>query len=173
MHLNPRYSLIAIALVTFCTCSNAQCPALSKDAPVRITEYLAKRLISGQQATPTILSIDRVPNTCYRRLNLAIPGVTHQVVMYLSPDERFLTSALYDLASDPEKEVTRISICRSNTIPGQKQPLCTQPALVSSQHQTSGMFQTFCSLTRMRSPLQTCSIRCRLNFHLPSTKTGF
>jgi len=87
----------------------SDCAPLTKDAPERITRYLQQRLVSGQDISPSIVSITPVPNSCYRKLTIAIPGVTHEVVMFLSPDERFLSSALYDLAADPRKEISQIA----------------------------------------------------------------
>lgn len=87
----------------------ADCPPVSKDTPERITRYLSQRLLSGEKIQPSILSISALPNSCYRKLTIAIPSVSHQIVMYLSPDERFLTSTLYDLSADPSQEVTRIA----------------------------------------------------------------
>lgn len=40
---------------------------------------------------------------------MSVPGANNDVTMYLSPDERFLTSTLYDMSADPEKEVARIA----------------------------------------------------------------
>lgn len=81
------------------------CSPLSKNAPERITRYLQQRLVSGQNAAPSIISAATIPETCYRKLTIRIPGVSHVVVMYLSPDERFLSSSLYDLSEDPQKTV--------------------------------------------------------------------
>jgi len=85
------------------------CPALSKDIKERVESYLAHRLVSGTSVHPSVKSVDPLPDGCYKKVTMNIPGTTGDVVMYLSPDERFLTSTLYDLSVDPQKEVARIA----------------------------------------------------------------
>lgn len=87
----------------------ADCPPVSKNTPERITKYLSQRLLSGKKMQPVIVNISALPDSCYRKLTIAVPSVSHQIVMYLSPDERFLASTLYDLSEDPSQEVTRIA----------------------------------------------------------------
>lgn len=87
----------------------ADCPSMSKDTPERITNYLSQRLVSGQRTQPSIVSISLLTNSCYRKLTIEIPSAAQPVIMYLSPDERFLASTLYDLSADPSQEVTRIA----------------------------------------------------------------
>lgn len=85
------------------------CQPLSKDVNQRIENYLGSRLISAADVRPSVKSVEQLAETCYRRVTMIIPGTEGPVVMYLSPDERFLTSTLYDLSVDPAKEVARIA----------------------------------------------------------------
>ena len=102
-------TLLSSALALSQAVPENQCPPLSKDIKQRVEDYLAHRLVSGTNSRPSIKAIDSMADSCYRKLTLNVPGASGEVVMYLSPDERFLTSMLYDLAIDPKKEVTRIA----------------------------------------------------------------
>ena len=82
---------------------------LSTDTKQRVENYLSQRLVAGTGVKPSIKSADTVGDSCYRKVTMTIPGTTGEVSMFLSPDERFLTSSLYDLSSDPQKEVARIA----------------------------------------------------------------
>lgn len=103
------WALVLSMLVGPCLYA-ADCPLMSKDTPQRITKYLSQRLVSGQRTQPSIVSVSLLPNSCYRKLTIKIPSVARQVIMYLSPDERFLASTLYDLSVDPSQEVSRIAV---------------------------------------------------------------
>lgn len=91
------------------TPSPSNCPSSSKDIRQRVEHYLGQRLVSGTTVSPLVKSIDLLPDSCFRKVTMTIPATAGDVVMYLSPDERFLTSTLYDLSVDPQKEVSRIA----------------------------------------------------------------
>ena len=86
-----------------------KCPPLSADVNQRIENYLAQRLVSARSVRPSVRSVETLPDSCYRKVTMTIPGTNGDVIMYLSPNERFLTSTLYDLSKDPQKEVARIA----------------------------------------------------------------
>lgn len=100
-------SLLAICLSA--VAHGAGCPAASRDINQRVENYLSRRLVSGTGAKVSIVDVSLVPETCYRKFTIKISGSSSEGVMYLSPDERFLTSTLYDLSVSPEQEVARIS----------------------------------------------------------------
>jgi len=85
------------------------CPSVAADTATHIKQYLEQRLTTGGVATVTINSMTLVSNTCYHKLVIEIAGNSHPLTMYLSPDQRFLTSTLYDLASDPNADVSGIA----------------------------------------------------------------
>lgn len=100
-----------LALLTFVApCLSAQvCPPIPQETIKRVEQYLGQRLTAATPTVPTVQSVSVVLNTCYHQLSITMPGRVPPVVMYLSPDGRFLTSTLYDLAEDPAKEVLRIA----------------------------------------------------------------
>ena len=89
----------------------SDCQTPSDEMLARIEVYLSKRHIdpNNLDARPKVRSVVVVPNSCFWKLEVAVPDVKQPVTMYLSPDERFLTSAIYDLSIDPALEVARIS----------------------------------------------------------------
>jgi protein-disulfide isomerase len=92
-----------------CQVATAECPALSTDTSDRIIEYLSHRLVAGQNVRPTVKDISSLPDTCYWKVTIEMSSRSNNVVMYLSPDQRFLSSMIYDLSVDPQKEVARIA----------------------------------------------------------------
>jgi protein-disulfide isomerase len=104
-----RNWLVPLILTIAASANAADCSPLSQDVPPRIISYLSQRLVSGADKPLAIASIEEVPNTCYHKISLSLPNTTAQTVLYLSPDERFLTPILYDLSADPKTEVAHIA----------------------------------------------------------------
>jgi protein-disulfide isomerase len=104
------FSILITVLFQFARCVRAaECPPASKDINARIEKYLSERLVSGSDAKVSVVTVSLVPETCYRKFTIKVSGNPSEGVMYLSPDERFLTSTLYDLSVSPQQEVARIS----------------------------------------------------------------
>jgi protein-disulfide isomerase len=109
-HLKLCCALLFVAAVQSPrTAVAAECPPLSKDIAHSIESYLTQRLVSGTGAHVSVTGLSVIPENCYRKITIRISGQANEGVMYLSPDERFLTSTLYDLNVSPEEEVTRIA----------------------------------------------------------------
>lgn len=91
-------------------CVASDCQPLSSETQTRIVKYLDHRLFSaGSSAQPLrVTATSLVPESCFWKIELAISAKTRRVV-YLSPDQRFLSAGLYDLESDPDAEVLRIA----------------------------------------------------------------
>jgi protein-disulfide isomerase len=89
--------------------SDGGCTAFSDQLSFHVTEYLFHRIVSQTGGTPSILSAALVPGTCYRKLLIQVSGTSNPMTLYLSPDQRFLTSTLYDLAKDPEEDAAQIA----------------------------------------------------------------
>jgi len=87
----------------------SDCPSLPPDINSRIEHYLAKRLVSGANVKPLIASMEQLPHNCFRKVSITVPKAALPVVLYLSPDGRYLTSVVYDLSEDPNAEVARIA----------------------------------------------------------------
>jgi protein-disulfide isomerase len=80
------------------------CRPMTAELGSRVTQYLAQRIVSESGGVPSILSADRVPGTCYQKLAIHVSGTADPLTLYLSPDQRFLTSTLYDLDRNPLEE---------------------------------------------------------------------
>jgi protein-disulfide isomerase len=104
-----RWGLIIIVCSTPAFASDNGCRSLSDQQNSQITQYLAHRIESQSGGVPSILSATLVPDTCYRKLVIQVTGTSNPMTLYLSPDQRFLTSTLYDLARDPDEEAAQVA----------------------------------------------------------------
>jgi protein-disulfide isomerase len=100
---------VVLCSTGFLRAADGDCMAISADLATHVTEYLSWRIVSESGGSPSIVSISRVPGTCYQKLLIHVPGTSNPLALYLSPDQRFLTSTLYDLASDPKQEAERVA----------------------------------------------------------------
>ena len=89
--------------------SHAECLPLTIGIKTRVTNYLGKRVVSGSSGTPSLIRDRLIADSCYRELTISLPGTPDTIVVYLSPDQRFITGALYDLAVDPTEQVSTIA----------------------------------------------------------------
>ena len=100
----------SIAFIVGVPCLMGQdCAAVPQETIHRVEGYLGQRLTTATSKGPEVQSISLVPNTCYHKLLIQIPGAADTVAMYLSPDGRFLTSTLYDLEQNAKVEVAHIA----------------------------------------------------------------
>jgi protein-disulfide isomerase len=100
---------IILPLASSLRAADDGCRAITEELSSHVTQYLAHRIVSEAGGVPSILSADRVPGTCYQKLVIHVPGTANPLTLYLSPDQRFLTSTLYDLATDPSEERARVA----------------------------------------------------------------
>lgn len=98
---------ISVSLAPSLRAADDGCKAITAELSSHVTQYMAQRIVSESEGIPSIVSADRVPGTCYRKLVIQVPGTANPLTLYLSPDQRFLTSTLYDLATDPSEEKAR------------------------------------------------------------------
>ncbi len=64
------------------------------------------QMAARQFRTEATLQIEKethIPGGCYTQLFLALPGSTRRIVVFLSPDQRFLSPALWDLSIAPQR----------------------------------------------------------------------
>lgn len=86
-----------------------QCAPIDDMVQKRIIEYVSARIVSSSSAADIkITSVTDVEKSCYHKLVLLLPDRSKPITLYLSPDLRFLSSAIYDLTSDPRKDVALI-----------------------------------------------------------------
>jgi protein-disulfide isomerase len=84
--------------------TSLDCRELDSAARQRIVRTAARQLRT-EPAIPTIDREARVPETCY--LQIFLSAANRKFTLYVSPDLRFLSTGLWDLASDPEAEDAR------------------------------------------------------------------
>lgn len=75
----------------------------------RIIKYVSGRVASDPTTDVNIISITTIDKSCYRKLVISLSNRSKPITVFLSPDLRFLSSAIYDLASDPRQEVALIA----------------------------------------------------------------
>ncbi len=84
-------------------------PALSADKSAALVNYLRKEYKLSDSVDLKVLKDEPFGNTGYHELTFQ--GKTRvrtwQVTLYLSPDERFLTSELFDTTVDPQEAARR------------------------------------------------------------------
>jgi protein-disulfide isomerase len=85
------------------------CAPISEKVTSQVAKYLAQRFTPVPKADLSVQSVGLVANTCYQKLLIQAPGASSPFTMYLSPDQRFLVSNLYDLTESPTTEVAKIA----------------------------------------------------------------
>lgn len=104
----PGFGLALITcMASSLLAADDSCKPLSAATTSHITEYLAERIVSLSGGVPSILSAGPVSGTCYQKLVFHVSGTEKPLTLYLSPDQRFLTSTIYDLSVDPKAEEAR------------------------------------------------------------------
>jgi protein-disulfide isomerase len=101
---------IAFLVFLFSGIAAAQtCPTLSADKTSALVAYVRKEYKLNDSVDLKLLEQESFGNTCYRALTFEgkTRVKTWQVTLYLSPDERFLTSELLDTTIDPQEAARR------------------------------------------------------------------
>ena len=111
MTILHRACLLILLGAMFVGPASADCTPLSGDTRLRITNYLAQRITpaSGRVAILSIISESTLGDTCYKKLVVQVSGTFAPLTFYLSPDQRFLSSTLYDMTKDPTIEASEIA----------------------------------------------------------------
>jgi protein-disulfide isomerase len=84
--------------------ASAECKQLTDESRQHIAVYIAKRL----KALPGSVSITKeeyVAESCYIKVTLAGAVLDRPLTLFLSPDQRFLSTSLLDTTMDPDDEV--------------------------------------------------------------------
>ena len=85
------------------------CPVLSADKSAALVSYVRKEYKLNDSVDLKLLNDEPFGNTCYHQLTFEgkTRVKTWQVTLYLSPDQRFLTSELFDTSVDPQEVARR------------------------------------------------------------------
>ena len=100
-------TILMTFLIGKATLASDQCAQFDLTKQEAVSRYLQKRYNLPDQKAPTVRDSELVAGTCFRKIILqSSPHMTF--VMYLSPDARYLTPVLMDLASDPSAEAKAV-----------------------------------------------------------------
>lgn len=108
--MTERVKLLLAVALGFCPVVAAQnCPALSVEKKSVLVEYVRKEYKLDSGAGLKIVKDKPVKGSCYRELTFEGKSSVKawQIIMYLSPDGRFLTGELFDTTVDPAEEQRR------------------------------------------------------------------
>jgi protein-disulfide isomerase len=78
------------------------CRPLDAAAQAVLSSYVAKQL-RLPRTEPVTIAADELEAGCYRRLTFRSPSSS--ATLWLTPDQRFLTARLWDVAQDPEPSI--------------------------------------------------------------------
>lgn len=96
-----------LALLT-CSFGAAQkCSDLSAQKRAEILHYVKARYSLPDIANVQLIADDAVEDACFRKLTFSTSYPDRKFTMYLTADQRYLTSTLLDLSVDPEIERQR------------------------------------------------------------------
>jgi len=102
--LNSLNSLLVVIILSCCATKllAADCEPLDSGTRDTLFKYLQIQLRLSPTVTLSILDVNPVGDTCYRRLTVGGTALKSPLILYLSPDMRFVSSSLYDLTVKPE-----------------------------------------------------------------------
>jgi protein-disulfide isomerase len=112
--LHAKLCLSILSAILFCgkeLAAASDCRPLTDEIQAHIENYLSHRHVdpNNVEAKPKIKSAALVPNSCFWKIEVELSDLRQPVIVYLSPDQRFVTSAVYDLTVDPELETAKIA----------------------------------------------------------------
>jgi protein-disulfide isomerase len=83
------------------------CAPLDAAVRSRVLE-VAARSMGTEPILPEIDHEELLPASCYWQLFVTLPHSRHHAVLYVSPDHRFVSPALWDLTADLDKEDAKV-----------------------------------------------------------------
>lgn len=101
--VNISRTCITLALLIGCsvgqTVTGANCTDLSPELQDALLQYVRKLANLSNDASLKLVANNVNERTCYRRLRFTAGDAS--LILFLSPDERFLSSNIFDSRSDP------------------------------------------------------------------------
>ncbi len=116
MKTSQRQVLLALALIAPCesSASNIVCEPLTEHARNDLTQYIRKLGRIPESSAVALFDAGLEAGSCYRKLVFSVEGTGGKLPFYLSPDQRFLSTELFDSHLDPieaeGKESSRIDM---------------------------------------------------------------
>jgi protein-disulfide isomerase len=103
---NP-WSSARVLLVCFSVASGVRggdsCLELDDRVRLSVTDYVRKLTRLPDRASVELARSSLATETCYRTLEFSVAGQPAPLVLFLSPDQRFLSTRVFDTRLDPEK----------------------------------------------------------------------
>jgi protein-disulfide isomerase len=96
--------LMTYAAATAAIARAAQCNAPSGQKIEFVSAYLTKRFHIPSEQKLDLVESSKANDSCFWKLHFETEASKRELVMYLSPDRRYLTSNFYDISVDPSKE---------------------------------------------------------------------
>lgn len=86
--------------------ADAKCEPLSADRAARVAEYMHDRLDFFQAVTLEVYGIEAIGDTCFKRVQLRPREQDKglKILVYVSPDNRFVSRELFDTAVNPMEQ---------------------------------------------------------------------
>ncbi len=101
--------LVVAVMVVLCfsglVSARAQCNAPDAGKMTEVTAYVMKKYQITSASTLTLKSSLKANDTCFWKVEYAASAPQRSIVVYLSPDRKYLTPMLFDLALDPLVEM--------------------------------------------------------------------
>jgi protein-disulfide isomerase len=116
-------TVLVTAFLYFGAVAGAQdCKALGSDAKAGLVTYVAKKHDLGADSNLVLKQEEFVPGTCYRRLSFWSGAQARAVVLYLSPDLRFLSPSLMDSSINPTEDAKQEAAMASKLLASDESP---------------------------------------------------
>ena len=75
------------------------CKPLSAEHETQIISYFSEHLAAPDGRAVSIISRSLIPDSCYYKLVITESGIDHPIVLFLTPDQQFLTTKLFAINS--------------------------------------------------------------------------
>lgn len=85
--------------------SGDDCKPVTAETVHSVTSYISKRLKLSDTSLISVIKQERVEGSCYTKFTLAGESLAQPLVLFLSPDFRYLSTSLLDTTIDPEREM--------------------------------------------------------------------
>jgi protein-disulfide isomerase len=95
--------VIGIIVVTMAPAAGQDCKSPSAALKQAVTSYVQKRYGTPGATDFRVTEITLVGSACYRRITLETASGNRKITLYLTPDEKYLTTNLMDLSEDPSQ----------------------------------------------------------------------
>ena len=96
-----------LAFILLCTVAPAladDCKPLTDQTKQSVISYISKRLRLPNASTISVSKQEFMPGSCYVKFTITGDSLSKPLILFLSPDQRFLSTSLLDTTLDPDQE---------------------------------------------------------------------